>query len=180
MSLCSDYVVYVLKTFFFFFEEACILFLIQTLNPETLIIFVELWNRKGKKKKQEKKKKSFCSFLDNIYLGKINEFNHGWRNVCQRTGNGVTVILCSAVFPNFSLSLQFIRDDISGVLLTWSGGESWDLWATEDILSSLKVFRERLSLKTLAVWALSKHAHQFWTLPYTTEENTIQRVPQDA
>lgn len=38
--------------------------------------------------------------------------------MCQRTGNGVIVILCSGVFPYFSLSLQFIRDDVSGVLLT--------------------------------------------------------------
>lgn len=36
----------------------------------------------------------------------------------QGSGNGVTVTLCSSVFPHFSPSLQFIRDDVSGVLLT--------------------------------------------------------------
>lgn len=69
-------------------------------------------------KSVREKKKSCCSFLDNTYLGKISEFAHGRRNVHQGSGNGVIVILCSGVFPNFGSSLQFIRDDVSGVLLT--------------------------------------------------------------
>lgn len=68
--------------------------------------------------KCKRKKKSCCSFLGNTYRGKSNEFTHGRGNACQGSGNGDTMILCSSVFPHLSSSLQFIRDDLSGILMT--------------------------------------------------------------
>lgn len=77
-----------------------------------MIVSVEL------QKCKEKKKLSCHSFLGITYFGKINEFTHGKRNVHRGGGNEVIVILCSGVSLHFSLSLQFMRGDVSGILLT--------------------------------------------------------------